>query len=224
MPRKNPKSIIVGRKPIPKRIVLFSIIRDESGSMENWRDKQGLFVPAIAERLRNAAGPNFIKTVFVQYTVISGGFVSSEIGPLDEITDPTYTPNGSTPLGNALTHATDKLQKFYEEVVIPQEITVRNFEILLISDCIPAGESIEDSKAGIERFIRFAGSHHAKVSIVVPDDAAKSNGLIQFLNISDRPTKTLADNPDDLLNVTFESLYQASRKIGNSNPAIRNGM
>ena len=223
MPRKTgSKSVLIPKRRIPKRIVLFSIIRDESGSMSPWRNQQGQFIPAIKERIKNIAGPNFLSTVYLQYTVITGGFVSSDIGTLDEIADPSYQPDGCTPLGSALGHVANSLQSFMEMVLFPNEVTIRNFEILLISDCYPSGEEAAKTQAGIEAFTRFIPKFNAKLTLVVPDEDAKKNEMAQQLNLSGRPIRTLAANPEDLINISFESIYQASRKLGNSNPGIRN--
>jgi hypothetical protein len=227
MPRKSDRKkslsgILERKSKIPKRIVLVSIIRDESGSMSRWRTEQGQFIPSLTARLRDLAGPSFINTVYVQYTVISGGHVSSAIGPICELSDPTFIPDGNTPLGTALGAVANSLQSFIDNEVFPNEVTIRNFEIMLISDCLPAGETASQTKEGVDAFIKFANSYRAKVSVVVPDESANKNDWVQALNTSDREVRTLQANPADLLNVTFESLVAASVQFGRSNPNVRN--
>lgn len=223
MPRKTKEPMSLGvKKRMPKRIVLFSIVRDESGSMRNWRTQQGQFVPRLIEKLRNAAGSSFINSVYVQYTVISGGHVSTKIAPLEELADPTYVPDGSTPLGTALGSVSDTLKSFVEQEVFPEEVTVRNFEVLVISDCEPTGEKEQETLDGIDRFVQFAKTYNAKIQVVVPDEAAKKNDLVKRINVSDRPCASLDVDPQSLINITFESLYAASRKLGRSDMAIRN--
>jgi len=223
MPRRNKEtSSLVVKKRMPKRIVLFSIVRDESGSMKTWRSQQESFVPRLPEKLRVTAGPSFIDTIFVQYTVISGGHVSTTIAPIEELADPTYIPDGSTPLGNALGSVADSLKEFVEKRVFPEEVTIRNFEILIISDCDPTGETVQETRDGIDRFLQFAQTYNAKVQVVVPDEASKNNELVQRVNVSDRPCVSLDVDPESLINVTFESIYAASRKLGKSDMSIRN--
>lgn len=223
MPRKNsPKNMLDAKRRIPNRMVLFSIIRDESGSMARWREKQGQFIPAITEKLRNIGGPEFIKKIYLQYTVISGGVVYSSIGPMDEVSDPKYKPDGCTPLGTALGLAADQLRNFIDHEVLPNEISIRNLEILLISDCLPSGEQLSETRAGIEKFSEFLTNYRAFISVVVPNEEAKAGEWVQRVNLTDRPIRSLSDNPEDLIQISFESVLQASRKIGVSDPHIRN--
>jgi hypothetical protein len=228
MPRKSERikslsRVLQERKTkIPKRITLFAIIRDESGSMSRWRNQQGQFIPSLTAGLREVAGPNFINSVYVQFTVICGGHVSSAIGPIDKLSDTTFVPDGNTPLGTSLSAVANDLQSFIDNEVHSNDVTIRNFEILLISDCLPAGETASQTKEGVAAFTTFATKYQAKIQIVVPADSDKKNEWVQALNISDREVRTLQSNPADLINVTFESLVAASVQFGRSNPNVRN--
>jgi len=74
----------------PGRVVLFLVVRDESGSMLPWRGKQGSFVPGLLTALREAGGPRVEGLDYVFYAVVSGEVTTSGFSPLKQATDPPF--------------------------------------------------------------------------------------------------------------------------------------
>lgn len=128
---------------LPRRIVVFVVVRDESGSMGRWRQRQGEFIPAVAAHLIEVGGEKVGDLVYVAYFVVSGGVVATDFVPLNRAEDPSFVPDGQTPIGKALAAVADKCEGFLESRVFPEEVTVRNFEILIVSNLKATGESRE---------------------------------------------------------------------------------
>ena len=208
---------------LPRRIVLFAVVRDESGSMSRWRQRQGEFLPQVTGHLIEVGGPKVGDLVYILYCVVSGGVVTSEFVPLAKASDITFVPDGQTPLGQALSVVAEKCEEFLKTKVFPQEVTVRNFEILLISDLRATGETLEETEAGVETFLATAKKYRAKINIVGPDPEAMNHDLAARLDVSERGIKYLDADPTSVITITFDSLLGASRlAVGGSNPSIRN--
>lgn len=195
----------------PGRVVLYVIVRDESGSMSPWRQQQGEFIPRVAGHLIEVGGPKVGQLIYVLYCVISGGVVTTEFVPLEKAQDPAFTPDLTTPIGGGLKAVAEKCERFLRDVVFPQEVTVRNFEVLLVSDLQATGESDEETEAGVEAFLAMARKFNAKVNVVGPDPSAMNSKLAGRLDISGRGVKYLDSDPDAILDITFDSLLSASR-------------
>jgi hypothetical protein len=212
------------RDRLPRRVVVFVVVRDESGSMRTWRQRQGEFIPQVASHLIEAGGPRVGDLVYILYVVISGGVVTTEFVPLAKAADPEFVPDGMTPIGKALETVAAKVEDFFESQVLPQEVTVRNFEVLIVSDLKPNGETSEETAAGVEKFLAMAKKYRAKVNLVGPDPEAMNEELAKSLDISGRGVKYLDCDPKAVLDITFDSLLAASRPaLGGSNPSIRIG-
>jgi hypothetical protein len=207
--------------PLPRRIVLFAVIRDESGSMRMFRQKQGEFIPAVAASLIEAGGPKVGELVYVLYVVVSGGVVATDFAPLGKAQDPAFNPDGQTPIGQALSAAAEKVEAFLQGRVFPDEVTVRNFEVLIVSDLQATGETPEETEAGVEKFVAMAKTYRAKVNLIGPDPEVMNEELAARLDVSERGIKFLDTDPSAVLQVTFDSLLNASRKLMGSNPSIR---
>ena len=207
---------------LPGRIVVLAVIRDESGSMSHWRQRQGDFIPQVAAHLIEVGGPKVGKLVFILYCVISGGVVTTEFVPLEKALDPDFRPDGQTPIGRGLMAVAEKCQLFLEQVVIPQEVTVRNFEILVVSDLQATGESPEETEAGVEAFLAMAKKFNAKLNVVGPDPEAMNGDLAGRLDVSGRGVKYLSSDPKAILAITFDSILAATGPaLGGSNPPFR---
>lgn len=208
--------------PMPRRIVIYVVIRDESGSMSRWRQQQGEFIPAVAAHLLEVGGPKVGDMIYLSYCVVSGGVVTTEFAPLSKSSDPEFTPDGQTPIGKALSTVAEKCQEFLEARVFPGEVTVRNFEVLLVSDLKATGETKEETNAGVEKFLEMARKYRAKVNLVGPSPEEMDQDLPGKLDVSERGVKYLDADPKSILDVTFDSLLSASRtSLGGSNPTIR---
>ena len=207
---------------LPRRIVVFVVIRDESGSMGRWRQRQGEFIPAVASHLIEVGGPKVGDLVYVAYVVVSGGVVSTDFTPLAKASDPEFNPDGQTPIGAALAAVADKVAEFFESRVFPEEVTVRNFEVLIVSDLKPTGEKEEETEAGVEKFFAMARKYRARVNLVGPSPEAMNEDLAARLDLNERGVKYLDSDPKAVLTITFDSLLSASRtSLGGSNPSIR---
>lgn len=207
---------------LPRRIVVFVVIRDESGSMYPWRQRQGEFIPAVAAHLIEVGGPRIGDLVYLAYFIVSGGVVSTEFVPLSQAVDPNFVPDGMTPIGKSLETVAAKVSEFFDTKVLPQEVTTRNFELLIVSDLKPTGESPEETEAGVEKFLAMVKKYNAKVNLVGPAPEAMNEVLAEKLDVSERGVKFLDSDPKAVLKITFDSLLSASRPaIGNSNPSIR---
>lgn len=190
--------------------------------MSRWRQRQGEFIPQVAAHLIDVGGPRVGQLIYILYCVISGGVVTTEFVPLAKATDPAFTPDGMTPIGKGLGAVADKCRQFLEEVVFPQEVTPRNFEVLIVSDLQATGESPAETESGVAAFLAMAEKYNAKVNVVGPDPEAMNGDLAARLDISGRGIKYLSSDPKAILDVTFDSLLGASRlSLGGSNPVIR---
>src|SRR4051812_8924420 len=138
---------------LPRRLVLFVVVRDESGSMGRWRTRQGEFIPRVSRHLTDVGGPRVADLVYILYVVVSGGVVTTEFAPLGAANDPAFTPDGQTPVGQALSEVAAKCERFLEDKVFPQEVTVRNFEVLIVSDLQATGESGGETESGVKKFL-----------------------------------------------------------------------
>jgi hypothetical protein len=206
----------------PARIVVYCVIRDESGSMKRWRQRQGEFIPAVAAHLLEVGGPRVGDLVFILTVIVSGGAATLDFAPLNRAADPRYEPDGRTPIGGALKLAAEKCRAFFDEKVFPQETSVRNFEVLIVSDLQATGESEEETEAGVRDFVDLMEKYNGKVTLVGPEPAAMNKDLAGRLDVSGRGVKYLDSDPKAVLNVMFDSLVAASRPaLGGSNPSIR---
>jgi len=207
---------------LPRRIVVYVVVRDESGSMRTWRQRQGEFIPQVAAHLIEVGGEKVGDLVYVAYFVVSGGVVATDFVALNRAEDPSFVPDGQTPIGKALAAVADKCAAFLESRVFPEEVTIRNFEILLVSDLRATGETREETEAGVEKFLDLAKKCRAKVNLVGPSPEAMDEDLARRLDVSERGVKYLDTDPKAVLNITFDSLLAASRPaLGGSNPAVR---
>lgn len=207
---------------LPRRIVMYGVVCDESGSMRPWRQRQGEFIPQVAAHLIEVGGEKVGDLVYVAYFVVSGGVVGTEFMPLKCAGDPSFDPDGQTPIGKALAAVADKCAHFLETRVFPEEVTVRNFEILIVSDLRATGETSEETEAGVEKFLAMAKKYRAKVNLVGPSPEEMDEALARRLDVSERGIKYLDSDPKAVLNITFDSLLAASRpSFGGSNPAVR---
>lgn len=207
---------------LPRRIVMYFVVRDESGSMRTWRQRQGEFIPQVAAHLIEVGGEKVGDLVYVAYLVVSGGVVATDFAPLNRAEDPSFVPDGQTPIGKALAAVADRVDHFLESRVFAEEVTIRNFEILIVSDLRATGESREETEAGVEKFLDMAKKYRAKVNLVGPSPEAMDEELAGRLDVSERGVKYLDSDPKAVLNITFDSLLAASRPaLGGSNPAVR---
>jgi len=222
MPPGDPLNNQRASDRLPGRIVLYVLVRDESGSMSRWRQRQGEFIPAVAAHLLNVGGPKVGDLVYILHCVVSGGLVTTEFTPLGKATDPEFTPDGQTPIGQALKAVAEKCEAFLHSKVYPQEVTVRNFEIVLVSDLQASGETEEETESGVDKFLELVKKHRAKVTLVGPDPGAMNHDLAGQLDVTERGIKYLDSDPKAVLAITFDSLVAASRgSLGGSNPAVR---
>ena len=135
--------------------------------------------------------------------------------------DPSWEPDGQTPLGKALKVAAEKIALFLEESVFPAEATVRNLEVMIVSDLKPTGETDGETEAGVDAFISTMKKYRGNVTLVAPDEESINEDLAGRLNVSERSVQFLHMDPKAILNITFDSLLQLSRKMAGSNPLIR---
>ncbi len=206
---------------LPPRLVLYVVIIDASGSMKTWLVRQGEFIPAVRSALVERGGPRVAELIYGMSVVVSGGVAASDFGPLSRANDPPYTPLGQTPIGTALGLVAEKLTVFLEQVVFPQNTAVRNLEVLIASDLFPTGEEPAETEAGVAAFVAAMRKFNGKVTIVAPDVAAVNTALANRLDLNERGVRSLDDDPKAVLNITFDSLLQASRKLTGSNPRLR---
>jgi hypothetical protein len=203
-------------------MVVFVVVRDESGSMRPWRQRQGEFIPQVAAHLIEVGGETVGDLVYVAYFVVSGGVVATDFVALSRAEDPAFIPDGQTPIGEALSSVADKCVEFLESRVFPEEVTVKNFEILIVSDLKATGESRDATEAGVEKFVDMAKKCRAKVNLVGPSPEEMDEALARRLDVNERGVKYLDSDPTAVLNITFDSLLAASRPaLGGSNPAVR---
>ena len=207
---------------LPRRIVVYVVVRDESASMRTWRQRQGEFIPQVAAHLIEVGGEKVGDLVYVAYFVVSGGVVATDFVALNRAEDPAFIPDGQTPIGEALSSVADKCVEFLESRVFPEEVTVKNFEILIVSDLKATGEARDATEAGVEKFVDMAKKCRAKVNLVGPSPEEMDETLARRLDVNERGVKYLDSDPTAVLNITFDSLLAASRPaLGGSNPAVR---
>jgi hypothetical protein len=202
--------------------VLYVVIRDESGSLRLFRQAQGTFLPQVHQHVVDQGGPRVADLVYVLFVVISGGVVLTEFVPLSQATDPEFIPDGQTPLGQALALTTDKIVTFLETEVFPQETAVKAFEILISSDLMASGETAATTEEGMQKFLQMATKYHAAVTLLAPDEQSVNADVARQLDVSNRGVRYLNSDPKGILTVTFDSILGASRKLGGSNPVVRN--
>ena len=196
---------------LPRRIVIFVVIRDESGSMSPWRQRQGEFIPQVAQHLKEVGGPRIGQLVYILYCVISGDVVATEFAPLDAAQDPAFSPDGCTPLGRGFAAVAEGLESFLNNQVFPQEVTPRNIELLVVSDLRPNGESAAETESGVAKLLDVVKKYRAAVNVVGPDAASMNHALAERLDVSGRGVKYLDSDPKAVLRITFDSLLSASR-------------
>lgn len=220
---KSPKvAVVPAPAPFPRRVVVVPVVRDESGSMAHWRQKQGEFIPAVGASLIEVGGPKVGQLVYIINVVISGGVAMTEFEPLGQATDPEYTPDGQTPIGTALKAVAEKCEEFFETKIFPEEVTVKNFEVLIDSDLKPTGETAEQTEEGIRAFTAMCAKYRGKVNLVGPAPEAMNDELAARLDLNERGVKFLDADPKSILKITLDSLLNASRtSLGGSNPSIR---
>jgi len=207
---------------LPPRLVLYIVIIDASGSMKKWLVRQGEFIPAVRSALVERGGPRVAERIYGMTVVVSGDAVFSDFAPLSRADDPPYTPLGETPIGTALGLVAEKLTAFLEQVVFPQNTTVRNLEVLIASDLFPTGEEPAETEAGVAAFIAAMRKFNGKVTVLAPDAEAVNRDLAARLDLNERGVRYLdAADPKAVINITFDSLLQASRKVTGSKPRLR---
>lgn len=102
--------------------------------------------------------------------------------------------------------------------MFPDEVTVRDFQVLVFSDLYASGEKEAETQAGIARFAEVAKKYRAKVQVVAPEAGAVSVPTARALGVPEGEIKFLDADPKAVLTVTFDSLLQASRKVTGSKP------
>jgi len=220
---KSPKvAVVPAPGPFPRSIVVVVVVRDESGSMAHWRQKLGEFIPAVSMSMIEVGGPKVGRMVFVLSVAVSGGVAMTDFEPLAQATDPAYTPDGQTPIGTALEAVAEKCEEFFETKIFPEEVTVRNFELLIVSDLKPTGETPEQTDDGVRAFTAMCAKYRGKVNLVGPAPEAMNDELAARLDLNERGVKFLDADPKSILKITLDSLLNASRtSLGGSNPSIR---
>lgn len=214
------------KKPagLPQRVTGCSFLRDYSGSMSRWAERQGTFLPAVLRMAREALGDRALNHLLVNYTVISGGVAATDFKTLDELADPAFTPNGNTPLGAALKVVADKMNRLVTDTLAANQVSLRAMEVVVISDLEPTDEPAETTMAGVRAFTETVKRIGAKVQLVGPAPEVMNAALVEALNMSGRPVKFLdRDDPSAILKLTFDSVVQTSRKLTGSNPSIAIG-
>jgi hypothetical protein len=203
----------------PRRVTLFVILRDESGSMSKWRDRQGTFIPELLTALTDSGGPRVAELVYVLYVVVSGGVVTSGFSPLSKTTDPDYKPDGYTPIGQGLMTVADRIDSFTTTELVPNEVTVRDTRVAIISDLEPSDESAEATQAGVARFLEVVKKYKADVQLVGPSESAMNRALATELDVNGHGVMYLdSSDPKAVFKWTFDSLLSASRKLTGSRP------
>lgn len=221
---KGIETALMGKKKTyPPRGIVFVSIEDQSGSMSHWRQPVGQFWPAVVKHFVESGGEKIAMLIFVLRVIVSGGVVTSEITTLADAKDPAYEPDGNTPLGNAFAATAKKLDDFFRDVVFPNEIAIRNFEVLVVSDLQANGETTEETAAGVAALLGLLKKFNGKVTVVGPDPAAMNVDLARELDVNERGVKYLDADPKSIVRITFDSLLAASRKLGGgSNPTVKN--
>ncbi len=198
--------------PFPKKIVLVGVLRDESFSMSDFRrpDFHGKLFEGVIARIGKKAASH----VYVNYGVISSGVILAEIMPLSKLIIPDYELNGSTPLGTAFSMHVLQADAFFKKV-FEQEVSVRHYETLVISDLNPEGEDGETTNAGIAAFIKHQANYHGITTVIGPSLETMNWTVAERLGVSKETVQYLdKTNPDTLLQFTLDSITQVSRKLG----------
>jgi hypothetical protein len=203
----------------PRRLTLFVILRDESGSMSRWREQQGTFVPALRTAITDAGGPRVGDLVYLLYGVVSGGVVFENFAPLSTAKDPVFEPDGHTPIGEGLKSLADKVDGFISKELIPNEVSVRDVKVAIISDLHPTEEEENVTAASVQRFVEVVKRFKADVQLVGPSESAMNQVLATSLDVSGNGVKYL-DNADPraVFTWTFDSILSQSRKLSGSRP------
>lgn len=197
--------------PFPKKIVFVRILRDESDSMSVYR--RPLFYEKVIKGVKDRVGERALSQVFVLLSVISDGVVHSEIAPLGKLKVPEFEPNGSTPLGLGLKKQVELAETFFEKL-FEQEVSIRHYETVIISDLKPDGESSEQTNAGITAFINHQAKFRGKTTVIGPSET--TDWLIAArLGVGKESVQPLDKaDPETLLQFTLDSITQVSRKLG----------
>lgn len=203
---------------LPRRIVVFVVIRDESGSMRPWRQRQGEFIPGMRQGLIASGGAKAADLVYVLYVVVSGGVVTTDFAPLSKAADPAFEPDGHTPIGAALAATAEKVEAFLVGTVFPAETTVKALEVVVVSDLVATGEEAGETDAGVAAFTAMAKKYRATVTVVGPSPEAMNHGLAARLDLGGKGVVYLDSDPAAVLKVTFDSLVAASRVLTGSRP------
>lgn len=206
---------------LPPRIVLYVILIDDSGSMKPWRTRSGEFVPQVRAAVSARGDTKVNDLVYVMSVVVSGGVSATDFTPLGRAADPEYTPDGQTPIGAALKLVADNVTQFIEQTAFPQEVTIRNLEVLVVSDLHPTEESPEETEAGVTEFLAVMKKFSGRVTVVVPNAESCNKELADRLNVKGGGVRQLDADPKSVIHVTFESLIGASRKLTESAVRIR---
>ena len=201
----------------PRRVVLFKVMTDQSGSMSPWRLKQGTFVPGLTAALREAGGPRVDELVYANFVVVSGEVTASGFSQLKYATDPPYEPDGETPIGRALTVLADSLDAFVTTELVPNEVTVAGIKVALVTDLKPTGEPPDETEAGVERFLEVVTKYGAEVQLIGPSERDMNHALAKRLDVKGLGVKYLDDaDPTSVFKWTFDSLLSLSRKFSGS--------
>lgn len=197
--------------PYPKKIVLVGILRDESDSMSVYR--RPAFYEKVIKGVKDRVGERALSQVYVLLGVISDGVVHSEIAPLGKLKVPDFNPNGSTPFGTCLKNHVELAEAFFEKL-FAQEVSVRHYETVIISDLKPDGESSEQTNAGITAFINHQSKYRGKTTVIGPVEAMDWM-IATRLGVSKESVQPLdKTDPETLLQFTLDSITQVSRKLG----------
>jgi len=221
-PARGPKSefekpAAAGTKWPPRRISLVGIIRDESGSMSPYRNKQGGFIPKLLQTINDELGTRTSDLVGILYAVVSGGVAIQDSGSLTAAKDPDYQSDGDTPLGTAFLAVADKVEEFFKKTVFPGEITIPAFEFLVLSDLFATGETSEQTMNGVNSFIDVMKKYRATVRIVVPNKESYDRSIAALLDLSGKGVSILDEtDPTALFRFCFDSVKNVSRRPSGS--------
>ncbi len=209
--------VVPPRPTYPRRVTLFTILRDESGSMATWREKQGKFVPGLLTALTDAGGPRIADMVYLLYVVVSGTVTTTGFAPLSAAKDPVFEPDGQTPIGQGLKTLADQLDGFVKKELIANEVTVSDIKVAAISDLHATGETDDETAAGVERFLEVVKKYKADVQLIGPSEAAMNNVLAATLDVNAHGVTYLdGGDPESVFKWTFDSLLSQSRKLTGS--------
>jgi uncharacterized protein YegL len=198
--------------PFPKKMVLIGIVRDESDSMRFFRRPS--FYESVINGVRSRIGERALSQVYIHLGVISDGVVHSEIAPLARLAIPAFVPDGSTPLGSAFSQHVERAESFFKKV-FEQEVSVRHYETLIVSDLKPEGETLEQTNAGIAAFMNHQAKYRGKTTVIGPSPDTMDWLVAARLGVSRENIQYLDKaNPDTLLQFTLDSITQITGKLG----------